>query len=254
MCPAATLSRLALIEARRSGLPWLLIAGAAAALGLAGFLSQVALTESLQLQTAIAAALLRACAVFIVAIHVATSTVREFDDKGLELVLSLPLSRTAYYLGRLAGFVLVAIAVATALALPLFVWSAPGAVALWWLSLAAEAALIAAAALFFSMALAQLVPAIASVAGFYLLARAIGSIQAMASAPLAEPTLAQDLARRGLEGIALVLPRLDAVTRTEWLLYGTPPAGEFGAALLGLALYALLLVAAGLFDFHRRNL
>jgi len=251
---AATLPRLALIEARRSALPWLLLAGVAAALGLAGFLSQVALTESLQLQAAIVAALLRAFAVFVVAIHVATSTVREFDDKGLELVLSLPLSRAAYYLGRLGGFALVALAVATALALPLFIWSTPGSVALWWLSLAAETVLVAAAALFFSMALAQLVPAIASVAGFYLLARAIGSIQAMASGPLAEPTLAQDLARRALEGIALVLPRLDAATRTEWLLYGAPTAGEFGAALLGLALYVLLLVAAGLFDFHRRNL
>lgn len=254
MRSATTLSRLALIEARRSALPWVLVAGIAAALGLAGFLSQVALTESIQLQAAIAAALMRACAVFVVAIHVASSTVREFDDKGLELVLSLPLSRSAYYLGRLGGFALVALAVATALALPLFIWGAPGAVVLWWLSLAAETAMVAAAALFFSMALAQLVPAIATVAGFYLLARAIGSIQAMASGPLTEPSLTHDLARLAVDGVALVLPRLDTVTRTEWLLYGAPAAGEFGLALLGLALYALLLAAAGLFDFHRRNL
>jgi hypothetical protein len=43
------------------------------------------------------------------------------------------------------------------------------------------------------------------------------------------------------------------VTRTEWLLYGTPAAGAYAAALGGLAVYILLLIAAGLFDFHRRG-
>jgi hypothetical protein len=50
------------------------------------------------------------------------------------------------------------------------------------------------------------------------------------------------------------LPRLDAATRTEWLLYGTPTALVYGSALAGLVIYTALLVAAGLFDFHRRNL
>jgi len=50
-----------------------------------------------------------------------------------------------------------------------------------------------------------------------------------------------------------VLPRVDGATRTEWLVYDTPAPGAYAAALGGLALYALLLVAAGLFDFHRRD-
>ena len=50
-------------------------------MGLAAFLSQVAVTESLALQTAIVAALLRASAVFLVAAQVITSTQRERDDK-----------------------------------------------------------------------------------------------------------------------------------------------------------------------------
>jgi len=44
------------------------------------------------------------------------------------------------------------------------------------------------------------------------------------------------------------------VTRTGWLLYGPPDAGAYAAALAGLMLYTGLLIAAGLFDFHRRNL
>ena len=51
-----------------------------------------------------------------------------------------------------------------------------------------------------------------------------------------------------------MLPRLDGVTRSEWLLYGAPPPGAYLAGLAGLALYAVLLTAAGLFDFQRRSL
>src|SRR5258708_4786858 len=119
-----------------------------------------------------------------------------------------------------------------------------------WLALACECALVAAAALFFAMTLAQLVPAIAATAGLYLLARSIGTIQAIAGGPLAEPSFAGEAARWTVGAIALLLPRLDSVTRTEWLIYARPAAGAYAAALAGLGLYALLLGAARVFHFH----
>lgn len=252
--PAAAISRFVLLEARRSGLPWLVAGSIAASLGLAAFLSQVAVTESLALQAAIVAALLRACAVFLVAFQVITSTQREYDDKGLELMLSLPLSRHVYYLGRLAGYAACGAAISVCFALPLLLWSPPQAVLLWALSLCAEAAMVAAAAMFFSVVLVQFVPAAAATAGLYLLARSISAIQAIAGGPLAEPSLPQQLARWSVDAVALLLPRLDTVTRTDWLLYGPPAPGHYATAIAGLAVYALLLTAAGLFDFHRRNL
>jgi ABC-type Na+ efflux pump permease subunit len=252
--PAAILARFVLLEARRGGLPWLVGASLLGSAGLAAFLSQVAVTESVSLQTAIVAAFLRVCAVFLVAIQVATSTQREIQDKGLELMLSLPLARSTHYLGRLAGHACGGVAVAACFALPLLLWAPPAAVALWGISLALETALVAAAALFFAMALAQLVPAIASVAGLYLLSRMISAIQAIAGGPLTEETLLNRLAGWSVDAVALLLPRLDAVTRTEWLLYGVPAAPQVAQALGALVLYALVLVAAGLFDFHRRNL
>ena len=251
--PAAILARLVLLEARRGGLPWLAAGAIALGLALAAFLSQVALTESRALQVAVVAALLRACAVFLIAAQVASSVLREINDKGLELMLSLPLPRSAHYLGRLAGFAVLGAALAGVFAAPLLVWAPAGAVALWGLSLAFETALIAAAALFFAMTLAQLVPAIAATAGLYLLARSIAAIQAIASGPLAEPSLPSELARTAVGGVALLLPPLDAVTRTDWLLYGAPAPAAYGSALAGVAIYAAVLIAAGLFDFYRRN-
>lgn len=254
MRSVATLARFALIEARRSGLPWLALGSVAFALGLAGFLSQVAITESVQLQAAVSAAFLRACAVFVVATFVVTSTVREANDKGIELVLSLPVSRSAYYLGKLCGFMLCGVALAACFALPLLLWAAPGPVALWGASLAAEGLLVAAAALFFAMALGQMLPSLAATAGLYLLARVIATIHAITVGPLTDPTLANKLARWAVDAIALVLPRLDAVTRTDWLLYGAPTGWHYAKVLAGLGVYVALLAVAGLFDFHRRNL
>lgn len=250
---AATLARTVLLEARRGGLPWVALGVLAFALALAAFLSQVALTEGRELQASFAAALLRACAVFLLAAHVAASTLREANDKGLELMLSLPVARPVHYLGRLAGFAACGGALALLFSLPLLAWAPASAVGAWALSLALECVLVAAAALFFSMTLANLVAAMAATAGLYLLARAAAAIQAMAASPLAEPAVGARAARALVDGIALLLPRLDAVTRTEWLLYGAPAPAGYAAALGALLVYAALLVAAGLFDFQRRS-
>lgn len=250
----ATVARYVLVEARRSGLPWLAAACVAAALALSGFLSQVAITEGEALQAAAAAALLRGCAVFLIAAHVVASVVREANDKGLELALALPISRSAWYLGKLAGFACTGALVAALFALPLLAWAAPADLAAWCLALAVEAALVAAAALFFASALGQTVGAIAATAGLYLLARAIPAIQAIAGGPLAGDNLAGQGARWLVDALALLLPRMDVVARGDWLLYGAPPAAELAQALAGLALYFVLLAAAGLFDISRRNL
>jgi hypothetical protein len=251
---ALVIARFTLLEARRGGLAWLAAGALAAALGLAAFVSQVALTEGAAVQAAVAAALLRAAAVFLVAAHVVAATAREANDKVLDFVLAFPLSRPAWYLGRLAGFALAGALIACAFAAPLLAWSAPAGVLAWAVSLAFECALVAAAALFFASALAQPAAAISATAGLYLLARSIGAIQAIASGPHAEATLAARAARLAVDGVALLLPRLDGATRTAWLLYEPPAAGEFGPLLAAIAVYTLLLVAAGLFDLSRRNL
>lgn len=254
MPPAATIARFVLLEARRSGLPWLALAGVAASVALAAFLAQLALTEARELQAAVAGALLRSYAAFLVAAHVVASVGRESNDKGIELALALPISRADWYLGKLAGYAGCGLALAALFALPLALWAAPGALAPWGLSLAAELALVAAMALFFAIALPQGAAALAATAGLYLLGRSVSAIQAIAAGPLAEEGAAGRAARAIVDALALVLPRLDQTTRTEWLLYGAPGAAEILAALAGIAIYFALLAAAGLFDFSRRNL
>ena len=255
MPPAAGLARLVLVEARRGGLPWLAAGCLAAGLGLAAFLSRVALTETRELELALVAAWLRACAAFLVAAFVATRTLREIDDRALEQLLALPLGRSSQYLGRLAGCAACAALLAAAFAAPLVWWASPGAVLAWGFSLACEATLVAAAALFFAMTLVQPVPAIAATVGLYLLGRSMAALQALAAGgPLADDSVAGQFARAAVGAVAFLLPRLDAATRSEWLLYGPPPAAAYAAAVAPLFVYILVLAAAGLFDFQRKDL
>lgn len=254
MNPVLLLARACVLETRRSALPWLALGLVVAGLALAAFLAQVALTETRELQAAFAAALLRAGGAFLLAAHVAASIVRESNDKVQELALALPISRAQYYAGKLCGFAAVGLALAAAFAAPMLLWAGPAAVLSWGVSLAFELVLVVAASLFFAVSLAAVVPSLAAVLGLYLLARAIAAVQLLAHSPLADETWAQALARMAVDGVALLLPRLDTVTRSDWLLYGAPGAVELGVALGALAAYTGLLAAAGLFDFYRRSL
>jgi len=252
--PAVTIACYTLVEALRSGLPWLAAACMLGVLGLASFLSRVAIADAAALQASAAGALLRAGAMFLIAAHVVASVSREANDKGLELTLALPVSRSAYFIGKLCGFGCVGALLAAFFALPMLIWAKPADLALWWLSLAAETGLLAAASLFFASAMTQSVAALAATAGLYVLGRSMTAIQAIASAAQAGDSLPAVAARWLVDALALLLPRLDAATRSDWLLYGAPAAGEFMQVMFGLGLYFLLLAAAGLFDFSRRNL
>jgi len=117
--PPATIALYTLIEALRSGLPWLASACMLGVLGLAGFLSRVAIAEASALQVSAAGALLRACAVFLIAAHIVASVSREANDKGLELALAMPVSRPAYFIGKLAGFSCAGAMLATFFAMPM---------------------------------------------------------------------------------------------------------------------------------------
>jgi hypothetical protein len=155
----------------------------------------------------------------------------------------------------LTGFAISGAILAAAFSMVLLWWCPPAAVFAWFVSLAAETALIAAVSLFFVSSLGQVVPALAAVGGVYLLGRAISAIQSIAASPLApESGTAQQMAVWAIDGIALLLPPLNRVTQTEWLLYAPPTVLEFMQLMGTLAVYGLLITAAGLFDFHRRNL
>ena len=102
-----TLARFALLEARRSGLPWLVLSGIAVGLGMAGFLARIALTESHETQTVVVAALFRLCAVFLVAVLVITSGGNRVDDRKVVQQLGQDIGKAdADFVRAQTGFVI----------------------------------------------------------------------------------------------------------------------------------------------------
>ena len=252
--PVLTIARYTVLEARHNRLGPLLLLVALAALGFSGFLNQLALTESRQLQAALLAATLRLAAVFLVATFVVTSMLREAHDKGLELLLALPLPRAAYLLGKLAGYGALALAPALLFgALGLF-FAPPAQAALWGLSLWCELWIVAAFSLLCALSFSQVAPALAAGAGFYLLARAIGGLQLIGHGRFGSHSPAQRAVGAGLDLVAALLPRLDSFTRTEWLMYHTGNAAALLDIGLQTLLYVGLLTAAALFDLYRKSL
>ena len=249
----ASLVRTVLLEAVRNRLLWLAAVVIVAAFGLAQFLNQVAIAESREIQAALLAALLRIASVFIVVTFVITSMVRESSDKVTELMLSLPAPRATYFFGKFAGYAAVALILALLCALPLALFAHPGGLAIWTASLLCELLIVTAMSLFCVLSLAQVVPAFAAVAGFYLLSRSMAAMQIIAGAALQEPTLTDRVVNAIVELIALLLPALDRMTQTTWLLESAPGAGTLAAIAGETAIYLVLIGAAALFDLYRKN-
>jgi ABC-type transport system involved in multi-copper enzyme maturation permease subunit len=242
-----------LLEAVRSRMPWLVAVLLALGFGIAGFLGQVAIIEAAETQVAIVAAVLRGAGVFLTAAFVVMSMVREANDKVLELMLAQPWPRAVYLVGKFVGFSAAAVLLAILLTLPV-AWLAPASGApAWGLSLACELVIVTAMSLFCVITLTHVVPALAAVLGFYVLARSIAALQIIATASEASVAWTDRAANWIVHAIALVLPRLDQMTQASWLVEGPPP-GAIGSALVQTVVYTLLLVAAAQFDLHRQNL
>jgi ABC-type transport system involved in multi-copper enzyme maturation permease subunit len=254
MRAAATIARYTVLEAMRNRLLWLFGLAAVAAVGLSGFLHDLALTESRELQASLLAAALRLAAAALLAAFVVTSMVREAADKGQELLLALPIPRAAYLLGKLAGFYALALLPALLFgALGLF-FAPPLQATLWSVSLLFELWIVAAFSLFCVLSLTQAMPALAATGAFYVLARSIGSLQLLSHGANAHAAWQQQWMAGGIDMLAAVLPRLDEFTQTAWLVYHTGNAAALASIAVQTALYLALLTAAAMFDLYRKNI
>src|SRR6185436_5665842 len=250
----ATIARYTLLEALRTRLPALVLIALLAVLGASFFIETISVTEGVRLQTGFYAAGARLASVFIAGIFVLVSVTREFDDKGLDVLLALDLPRSHYILGKLAGFIAIAALIAIAISLPLAWLASPQAALQWMLSLGLELAIVVALAMFCIITFNQLTPAASFVLAFYLLARALTAIRLMSDHPLVGAgTLSHEVIRYLVEALALVMPALDAWTRTAWLFNELAPWPVIVQLAGQSVLYVVLLAAAAMFDFHRKN-
>jgi len=250
-----TIARVTLLEAWRTRLPLL----AAAVLGFvwAGslFIHGIAITESERMQWSFFAASARLASVFILALYITSSMVREFNEKGLELVLALDLPRSSYLLGKLGGFIGVAFLLALMAALPLVAFVPADVGAVWATSLFLELAIVSALSVFCIVSFNHVLPAFTLILGFYLLARTITAMRLMSETPLlGEMGGARPLLDFGVDALAYIVPALDRFAATEWIAAKSVDADVLGLIVLQTGVAVALLLSAALFDFYRREI
>src|SRR5262245_14725349 len=175
-----TIARFTLLEAIRTRLPLVVLAVFGIVWAGSYFVHQIAITESARLQSSFFAASARLASVFMLALYITSSLAREFNEKGLELVLALDLPRSSYLIGKLTGYVVIGAVLAVVAALPLIGLVPAEVAAVWALSLALELAIVSAASLFCIVTFNQIFVAVTLIAGFYLLARSITAMRLMA--------------------------------------------------------------------------
>ncbi len=249
------IARVVFLEAVRGRLLWLVMTILVIGLGLAEFTADVAITESDQIVRGLLGSWLRASAVFVSALFVVTSMVRDFNDKGTELILSLPIPRAIYLFGRLAGYWYVCAVIALLCGALLLLYVPVDQALIWMLSLFFELVLIAALAVLCLLTLNHITLGMSAVIGFYLLARSMGAIALIGQNPLLElSSVSQQVINSVLTGLAYLLPDLHLFTLSQWLMYenATP---QLLLPIVGQSLiYVVLLCAASLFDLQRKVL
>ena len=250
-----TIARLTVIEAARGRFAWLVAGFLLCGSTLALFAGEIAITESQGFRAGILGAWLRSCAVFVICLTVVASVVREFSDKGIELLASLPVPRAAYFVGKLAGFAGIALVSALACALALVWFAPPGQVAVWAASLLLELLVVVAISLMCVITFPQVTQAVSVSIACYLLSRAMGAMQLMAHEPVAaSETAARQFVRAFVDTLAFLVPDLDRFTESEWLIHGTGTVADLGFAAAQSVIYVCFLSAAGIFDLCRKAL
>ena len=249
-----TISKFTIIESMRNRLLWLSLLVVAVSFGLVEFIGDLAITEHRVTQVAVLAAFLRLSSVVILAMFVVSSTVRELQDKTLEMILAMPIHRSSYYMGKLIGFIQVAVIIAVIFSTMLLLYAPAEQVLIWGISLLFELILVVALGLVMLFTFNQIPAALAGVFIIYAASRTATSIYLMAKYPIIpHASTAQKFMDSFVELLTWLLPDLHRFTQTEWLAHGT---GEFAMLLPVLGqtmIYLLLLSAIALFDFYRKN-
>ena len=249
-----TISRFTIIESLRNRLLLLSFLVIGISFALVEFIGYLAITEHRVTQVAILAAFLRISAVVMVTLYVVSSTVRELQDKTLEMILAMPIRRGTYYLGKLFGYLYVALLVSMIFAVLLLLYADAQQVFIWMISLFLELILVVALSLVMLFTFTQVPSALTAVFIIYGASRIVTSIFLMAKFPIiAHTSMAQKFMDSVIELMTWLLPDLHRFTQTEWLAYNTAEWGVLLPLLGQTMVYLGFLSFIALFDFYRKN-
>ncbi len=250
-----TIAKYSIWEAIRDKFLIFIFMGVIALFLVSMFIGELAITEGAQMQSALLASALRLFSVFTMGLFVITSMVREFNDKGFELILSHPVPRSSYYFGKFAGFSVVAFLIALMSAGCLCFYAQADLVILWSLSLFCELLIIISLSLLCLFSFNSITISFSVVIAFYILSRSIEAIQLISDSPIiASSTFSHQFINSLLDIIAYIIPDLYKFTQTGWLIYLSDVKADMLIVAGQTLIYVILLSSIALFDLYRKEL
>lgn len=219
------------------------------------FMGGTAVFEELSFTLVFASSSLRIAAVLGVILFITFYIQRSFASKDVDFILSHPLSRENYIISQALAFMTISLFLALAAFIAVFVISGlkmtPG-ITLWGLGLFIEIALMANIAMFFSMVLKSAVACFASSFGFYILSRMSGAIFGIIDSETSPGYML--LLERVMELISVILPRLDLIVQSQWLLYGVEDVWtKFSYAVVVAVIFSFFIILAAIIDLKRKE-
>lgn len=256
----AALTRLTLLESWRGRSGRFLLMALIAIQMITSVVTEMAVTESLELRLTTSAFLYRLCLVFALGVAMIASVVREHESGFVHLLLSHPISRMQYVLGRMLGYSITALIATLSVMLVMALWvpaSQWNYLAMWSLSLWLELIVSGAVALFFALGLRNMVGSLLMWLAFYIFARVLDVARSMAATPIGQdPDSFQAVAGQWMfQLMGWVIPPLGSFTKAEWLLGSVIPSAQmFGILALWALAYSVVCVVAAAIDFYRHEI
>lgn len=180
---------------------------------------------------------------------------RSFDARDVEFLLSRPVSRVEFLVSYAMSLSILALGVTAVQAFCLFVLSPHNfdqGHSLWVVTMALENIVMANVALFFSMILTSAPSAAMATAGFYVLARMMGQLLGIVDSHEGIGPVFEAL-RMIMQIISAVMPRLDLMGQSSWLIYDATFTTST-AFILGQGIVFMILILLGsLIDLVRRQ-
>lgn len=217
------------------------------------FLGSAALIEADQFTIVFASGGLRLAGALGLVLFIVFYLRRAFDTRDIDFMLSRPVSRVTFLLSHAVAFTLLAILVAGFVILTVCL-AGPQMIGdghiLWAFSLIVEYIIIVNVAMFFAMVLPNAAAGALAVFALYVLARIIGQILGIIHAGMAMAGF--DVLSNVMHIVSLIVPRLDLMAQSTWLIYGPGDVGYLFILVQGVT-YCTLVILAAMVDFVKRQ-
>lgn len=245
---SAPLVNYVLTAAIRDKLVLSLILAIGVSLSMSAFLGSSAIVEQGSFALVYAMSSIRLLVVAGLVLFIVFFVRRAFDTKEIEYFLTAPLGRITYILSNSLGFSILACLFGGVITLALFALEgqsfSEGHI-YWSVTIIIEFLIIVNVALFFSMVVGSPTIAAMAVLAFYFLARLMSQVLGIIDAGITSEVLRPFEIL--MQVISSVMPRLDLMGQTAWLIYGAPDNlsliffGLQGFIFIGLVLSAACL-------------